>query len=263
MPNSASFWAGLLGDRREQPLADLLVGDALLGGPFVDRHVDVEDALDLGLERGRVPLLGVGVGRNALGHELVDHLVAHVGHGLAHVVVAHDVDALLEDDLALVVHHVVVLEHVLARIEVARLDLLLGLLQGLVDPGMGDGLAFLQAQLLQHAVHAVGAEDPHQVVFQRQVELGASRVALTAGTAAQLVVDAPAFVALGAEHIEAAGIDRLLLLGDHVRLDLGALGFDAVEYRDDGGALGGDLRRRRLAAGRGLAIDPRLQSDRA
>jgi hypothetical protein len=39
---------------------------------------------------------------------------------------------------------------------------------------MGDRLAVLQAELLQHAVHAVGAEDAHQVVFERQVELGAA-----------------------------------------------------------------------------------------
>ena len=63
----------------------------------------------------------------------------------------------------------------------------------------------------QHAVHAVGAEDAHQVVLQRQVELRAARIALAAGAAAQLVVDAAGFVALGAEHVEAARGERLLL----------------------------------------------------
>ena len=127
---------------------------------------------------------------------------------LGDVVLAHDVEALLEDDLALIVHHVVVLEDVLADVEVARLDLLLRHLERLVHPRMGDGLAFLQAELLQHAVHAVGAEDAHQVVFEREVELGAAGVALAAGAAAQLVVDAPAFVPLGADHVEAAGVER-------------------------------------------------------
>ena len=45
-----------------------------------------------------------------------------------------------------------------------------------------------------------------------EVELGAARVALTAGAAAQLVVDAAALVTLGAEDVEAAGLERLLLL---------------------------------------------------
>jgi hypothetical protein len=57
---------------------------------------------------------------------------------------------------------------------------------------MDDRLAFLEAELLQHRVHAVGAEDAHQVVFQRQEELRAAGVALAAGAAAQLVVDAAA-----------------------------------------------------------------------
>ncbi len=44
--------------------------------------------------------------------------------------------------------HVVELEQVLADVEVARLDLLLRLLQRLVDPGMDDRLALLQAEPL-------------------------------------------------------------------------------------------------------------------
>ena len=128
----------------------------------------------------------------------------------------HDLAALLVDDLALVVHHVVVFQQVLADVEVARLDLLLRLLQRLVDPGMDDRLAVLEAEPLQHAVHALGAEDPHQIVFERQEELGGAGVALAAGAAAQLVVDAPALVPLGADDEEAAGLRALLR-----RLDLG------------------------------------------
>ena len=41
---------------------------------------------------------------------------------------------------------------------------------------------------------------------QRQVEPGLARVALTAGTTAQLVVDAPRLVALGADDVEAAEV---------------------------------------------------------
>ena len=93
---------------------------------------------------------------------------------------------------------------------------------------MRDGLAFLQAQLLQHAVHAVGAEDAHQVVFERQVELGAAGIALAARAAAQLVVDAPALVPLGAEHVEAARLQRLLLLLGDVGQHLGGLGLDQL-----------------------------------
>ena len=117
-----------------------------------------------------VPLLGIGVRGDVLGHQVVDHLVAHVVDGLGNLFALHDSDALFEDHLALVVHHVVELEQVLADVEVARLDLLLRLLQRLVDPGVDDGFAVLQSQFLQHAVHALRAEDAHQVVFQRKIE---------------------------------------------------------------------------------------------
>ncbi len=45
----------------------------------------------------------------------------------------------------------------------------------LFTPWMGDGLALLQPELGQHAIHAVGPEDPHQIVFERQEEAAAAR----------------------------------------------------------------------------------------
>src|SRR5262245_51933150 len=88
---------------------------------------------------------------------------------------------------------------------------------------MRDGLAVLKSKCLQNAVHALGAKDAHQIVVEREIELGAAGVALTAGAAAELIVDAPALVTLGADDVEAARLERLLLLVVDVGLDLGAL----------------------------------------
>src|SRR5690606_26963881 len=56
-------------------------------------------------------------------------------------------------------------------------------------------------------------EDAHQVVFERQVEAARARVALAAGAAAQLVVDAARLVAFGADDVQAAGfLDRVVAL---------------------------------------------------
>ena len=167
--------------------------------------VEVELVEHLLLQARDVPGFGIGVVRDVLGDEVVDDAGAHLGDRLLERLLRHHLAALLEDDLALVVHHVVVLQHVLAHVEVARLDLLLRLLQRLVDPGMDDRLVLLQAEPLQHRVHALGAEDAHQIVLQRQEELRAARIALAARAAAQLVVDAAALVALGADDVEAAG----------------------------------------------------------
>ncbi len=89
----------------------------------------------------------------------------------------------------------------------------------LFHPRMDDRLVLLEAELGQHAVELVGAEDAHQIVFERQEELGAARIALTAGAAAELVVDAAAFVALGAQHEQSAGLQRGFLQPRHLLAD--------------------------------------------
>src|SRR5205085_9862505 len=105
-------------------------------------------------------------------------------------------------------------------IEVARLDLLLCLLERLVDPRVNDRLVLLQAKLLQHSIKLVGAEDAHEVIFERQEKLGMTRVALPARTAAQLVVDAAARVPLGAVHKEATCRERLSFQPRNLLADL-------------------------------------------
>ena len=65
-------------------------------------------------------------------------------------------------------------------------------------------------------------EDAHQVVFEREIEARGTGIALAAGAAAKLVVDAAGFVALGAEDVQSAGGDDFGVLGV-------GLGFVAVE----------------------------------
>src|SRR5205823_12212577 len=78
---------------------------------------------------------------------------------------------------------------------------------------------------------AVRPEQPHQVVFQRQEEHTLPGVALSARAAAQLPVDAPRLVPLGAHDHEAAG--RVLVaaqLLDSVRREIRLL-HDLAEGR--------------------------------
>ena len=124
------------------------------------------------------------------------------------------------DRLALLVHDVVVLEHVLADVVVVGLDLLLGPLDRPGEHAVLDLLPLLHAQRLHELGDALGGEDAHQVVFQRQEEDRGARVALAAGAAAQLVVDAPGLVALGAHDVEAAGGHHLVVLPGGLDLEL-------------------------------------------
>ena len=94
---------------------------------------------------------------------------------------------------------------------------LLGVFDGLGHHAVLDGLAFLHAQLFHESGNAFRTEDAHEVVFQRQIEAGGTGVALTTGAAAQLIVDAAAFMAFRTENVQAA--EFLHALAEH---DVGA-----------------------------------------
>src|SRR5690606_7520968 len=74
-------------------------------------------------------------------------------------------------------------------------------------PGVDDSFALLQPQRPEHAVHAVRAEDPHEVVFERQIELRPAGVTLTARAPAELIIDTAALVPLRADDVEASRLD--------------------------------------------------------
>ncbi len=94
------------------------------------------------------------------------------------------------DDLPLLIHHVVVLQQPLALLEVLQLDPLLGLLDGPGDQTSSDDLALLRPALVHPPGNPVGAEEPHQVVFQREEEDRLPRISLAARAAPKLTVDA-------------------------------------------------------------------------
>ena len=70
-----------------------------------------------------VPVLLGSALRHVLIDELRDHILAHALDRLGDILGAHDIGALLIDDAALIVGDVVVLEQLLADVEVVLLDL--------------------------------------------------------------------------------------------------------------------------------------------
>src|SRR5260370_15476264 len=146
-----------------------------------------------------MPALAVLV--DALG----DELAGVVEDVVARVRALEDLAPLLVDDLALLVHHVVVLDDVLAGIEMHALDLLLRAGDRSRDPRMLDRL---DLEAGHQAPDAIGGrtEDLHQVVLERDEELARARVALAARATAQLVCDAPALMALGNDDVQTAHV---------------------------------------------------------
>ena len=99
------------------------------------------------------------------------------------------------------------------------------------DQARFDGNAFFHAQALQQLGDPLLGEDAHQVIFEREIETGGAGIALAAGAAAKLIVDAARLVALGAENMQAAGGDDFVVL---------FVGFLLVAVQDFGPMVGGD-----------------------
>ena len=87
------------------------------------------------------------------------------------------------DHFAVAVDDVVVLNNIFARVEVKAFDPLLRCLERLADRFVLDSHIFFHPKALHQASNTLTLEDPHQIVFGRDVELGVTRVALAATTA--------------------------------------------------------------------------------
>ena len=154
-----------------------------------------------------VPRFGV-FAEEVIADQHVDLVVEEAPDGLGQVLVVEDLVALGVDRLALLVDDVVELDDALADVEVEALDAGLGALDGARHELRFDRDVFLEPEALHQPGDPLGGEALHQVVLEREVEARRARVALAAGAAAQLVVDAPRVVALGADDVQAAGLDH-------------------------------------------------------
>mmetsp|Transcript_12872 Transcript_12872/g.30273 ORF Transcript_12872/g.30273 Transcript_12872/m.30273 type:complete len:931 (-) Transcript_12872:212-3004(-) len=220
---------------------DVLVADGILGlDQLSQRNADLPLALQHLLQARQVPLLLQALRRNEGAHDIRQRGFAQRRDLGDQRLGLQDVVALLVDDLALVIRHIVVLQQLLADVEVAGLDLALRALNGTRDDACLDGLALGHLQAVHDGAHPLASEDAHQLVVQRQIEAAGARVALAAGTAAQLVVDAAALVALGRDDAQAAlGLDLVvqalplvLELLDAARLFVGRDGLVGLDELD-------------------------------
>ncbi len=142
---------------------------------------------------------------------LLDDALHHLHHPALLVGAFEQLAAQAVDGLALLVVDVVVLEQVFAGFEVLRLDGFLRLLDALGDHLGLDRHVFFHAEPQHQVLHALAAENAQQVVLQGEIEARAARIALAAGTAAELVIDAAGFVPLGGDDVQAADVHHLVV----------------------------------------------------
>src|SRR5439155_5539281 len=160
-----------------------------------------------GYEARHVPLFLDRLGRNVEPRRVLDPTGDHVTNRLRDVIGLQQLVALLVDHAPLIVGYVVVLEQLLADVEVSRLDAVLGLGDRAVDDRVLDGLALGHLQPLHDPGQAFAAEDAQEWVFQGEIEPRRTRVTLAAGTSTQLIVDSSRFVAFGADDVQPPGRD--------------------------------------------------------
>ena len=146
-----------------------------------------------------------------LGYQSVDDFAANRGNALGYVRRFQQLVARLVNRPALIVGNVVIFEQVLAHVEIARFDLALGVFDRARHPRMLDRLPIRHFEALHDRGDAVRSEYSQQRIFQRQIKPARTRIALAPGTAAQLVVDAALFVALGGDDMQPAGRDHLVV----------------------------------------------------
>ena len=90
-----------------------------------------------------------------------------------------------------------------------RLYLTLRIFHSFADHRMLNRLPVLHPKLGHETGYSVRSENSKQIVFQRKRKPRRPFVALTAGTSSKLVVDAAAFVALGAQDMQSAQLGHL------------------------------------------------------
>ena len=135
---------------------------------------------------------------------------------LTQVCGGQDFTALGVDHLTLLVDDRVVLEHMLAHVEVVSLHAHLGRLDRFVQPRVLNRNAFLNTQTTHQPLHPFATETAHKLVLERDVEARGARVALSRATPAQLVVDAACLVPFSAQNVKAAETDDLTLTGSTI-----------------------------------------------
>ncbi len=204
------------------------VSDLFFCSAFTRVEVTTSHSCDPSLNSRQVPLIC----RRIVGAGLLKHLVdavLEVGRDvLPDYLAVEDGVALVVDCLALEVHHIVVLKHILARREVHRLNLLLGGANDLRDQLVFKRLRIVHATLDHHVgnnVEAISPKQAQELVLKREEEARLARVALAPGTPTQLVVDAARLVALGPNHVEPTEEAHCipLALNDVVRFGLGSI----------------------------------------
>ena len=176
-----------------------VVDDLVEGRRWFDTEPAQLDAQRIATPVARESRWAVGNGDGA------DLCAERIGDRVLQILATKDSVTLAVYRRALLVDHVVEFDDALAHVEVVALYARLCTFDGSAHHRGLDRLALVEAESIEDADDAIARKAPHQVVFERKVEARRAWIALSPCAAAQLIVDATRFVALGADDAEPAG----------------------------------------------------------
>ncbi len=178
---------------------------------IVDPGKAIRQTREVLIEQVEIPLFRKLAVHGDRQYGIVDQIFHHFHDVLLQIFTEQDLAALIVDDLSLLVHNVVVLQNVFTDLKVAAFNLFLSVFNGLGKHARSDRF-ILHAEPLHNALHSFAAEQTHQIVFQRNEELGLARVSLTTGTASQLIVDTTGLMPFGTDDAQTAERSDFFLL---------------------------------------------------
>ena len=176
--------------RRLSDLITQFVCTTAVEGILVKRHLDRKSLHDIHGESFVIPCL------TCLSGHRVCQFVDHVGDIDPDTLTHEGVTAFGVDEVTLLVHDIIVFDESFTDTEVVLLDFLLRPFDGVGDHRVLDHLTFLEAQTVHDTGDTLGTEHTHQVILERYVEDGTTRVTLTTGTTTQLTVHTTGLVPL-------------------------------------------------------------------
>ena len=114
------------------------------------------------------------------------------------------------NDLTVTVNDVIVLDNVLAAIEVEAFDAFLCGFERLANHTVANWHIVINTETLHNHRNAIALEDAHKIVFTRYEELSRTWVSLTTTTTTKLIIDTTRIMTCSTNHDETAEFDDAL-----------------------------------------------------
>ena len=168
------------------------------------------------IELVQIPVSRIYVIREAHIYGAVYDVCDHLVDGITHVLAIQYLTTLFINDLTLLVINLVIIQKIFTNTKVVKLDLLLCFLDCIRKHLVFDLLVLCNTKRSKNLHQSLRTEQTHQVVFQRDIETGFTRVSLTSGTSTQLVIDTSGLVTLCTDDLQTTGFSCHI-----VKLDIG------------------------------------------